>query len=120
MKILIVDDSKAMRMIVKRTLKQAGFSDATMSEAGNGKEGLEAVDANVPDLILCDWNMPEMNGIEFLQALREQGNETTFGFVTSERTSEMKDQASESGASFFISKPFTPEMFAQTIGETVQ
>lgn len=116
MKILIVDDSKAMRMIVKRTLKQAGFGDATMSEATNGKEGLDAVKADAPDLVLCDWNMPEMTGIEFLRALRAEGNDTKFGFVTSEGTTEMRQQAQEAGALFLISKPFTAADFTEHVG----
>lgn len=116
MKILIIDDSKAMRMIVKRTLKQAGFGDATMSEATNGREGLAAIEADKPDLVLCDWNMPEMTGIELLRELRARGNEVKFGFVTSEGTAEMRQQAQDSGAAFLISKPFTAEIFADQIG----
>ncbi len=116
MKILIIDDSKAMRMIVKRTLKQAGFGDATMSEATNGREGLTAIGADRPDLVLCDWNMPEMTGIELLRELRTQGNDVKFGFVTSEGTPEMRQQAHDSGAVFLISKPFTAEIFADQIG----
>lgn len=118
MKILIIDDSKAMRMIVKRTLKQAGFGDATMSEATNGREGLAAINADRPDLVLCDWNMPEMTGIELLRELRTQGNDVKFGFVTSEGTPEMRQQAADSGAVFLISKPFTAEIFADQIGAT--
>ena len=66
MKILIVDDSKAMRMIVKRTLKDAGFGDHVTAEAANGKEGLTALHADKYDLVLCDWNMPEMSGTELM------------------------------------------------------
>lgn len=116
MKILIVDDSKAMRMIVKRTLKQAGFGDATMNEATNGKEGLDAINADAPDLVLCDWNMPEMTGIELLRALRADGNDVKFGFVTSEGTAEMRQQAQEAGALFLISKPFTANDFVTHVG----
>ena len=70
MKVLIVDDSRAMRMIVKRTLRQAGFSGLHVEEAGNGKEALESIEAGAPDLVLTDWNMPEMTGIELLHALQ--------------------------------------------------
>ena len=66
-KILIVDDSKAMRMIVSRVLRQAGYGNAEFVEASNGAEGLAAARAGGVDLILSDWNMPEMNGIEFLE-----------------------------------------------------
>lgn len=119
MKILIIDDSKAMRMIVKRTLKQAGYGDASMSEATNGKEGLTAIQADTPDLVLCDWNMPEMTGIELLRELRAEGNDVKFGFVTSEGTPEMRQQAQESGAVFLISKPFTADTFSEQIGAVV-
>ena len=64
MKILIVDDSKAMRMIVVRTLRQCGISGLQLIEAGNGAEALPIIESQTPDLILCDWNMPEMTGIE--------------------------------------------------------
>lgn len=119
MKILIVDDSKAMRMIVKRTLRQAGFGDASVSEAADGKQGLEAIRANQPDLVLCDWNMPEMSGMELLQALRAEGNAVHFGFVTSEGTAEMRSLASQASAAFLIAKPFTPETFAEALSGVV-
>ena len=75
MKILIVDDSKAMRMIVRRTLRQAGFEDVEVDEAENGRDGLTMVEGGKPDLVLSDWNMPELNGIDFLRNLRAKGNE---------------------------------------------
>ncbi len=115
MKILIVDDSKAMRMIVARTLRQAGLADFEVAEATNGLEGVEAVKAHQPDLVLSDWNMPEMNGIEFLRALRNEGLDVRFGFVTSESTPEMQELATEAGALFLIGKPFTPEAFQSAI-----
>jgi two-component system chemotaxis response regulator CheY len=111
MKILIVDDSKAMRMIVKRTLRQAGFEDHTVEEAENGAQALQMITAAPPDMVLCDWNMPEMNGIDLLRELRKSGSPVKFGFVTSEGTSEMKNTALEAGALFLIIKPFTPDTF---------
>lgn len=111
MKILIVDDSKAMRMIVKRTLKEAGFGDHAMTEAGNGVEGMAALRSEPFDVVLCDWNMPEMNGLEMLQALKAERLPVRFGFVTSESTPAMREQATEAGAEFLIGKPFTVEVF---------
>lgn len=112
MKVLVIDDSRAMRMIVKRTIAQAeGFAGADISEAADGKEGLEAIRAETPDLVLCDWNMPEMTGIELLDALRAEGNDVTFGFVTSESTPEMYERAMASGAAFLVTKPFTARNF---------
>lgn len=72
-KILVVDDSRSMRMIVKRTLRQAGFGDHEITEADNGQDALEQISGSIPDLILSDWNMPVMDGFELLQALRERG-----------------------------------------------
>lgn len=115
MKILIVDDSKAMRMIVMRHLRQAGFGSHSLEEASNGVEALAAVGAAPPDLILCDWNMPEMNGLEFLKALRAKSVQVPFGFVTTESSPEMRQTATSEGASFLIAKPFTVETFEQTL-----
>ena len=114
MKILVVDDSKVMRMLVKRTLRQAGYGSDVV-EAANGKEGLAQVDAEKPDLILSDWNMPEMSGMEFLEALSAAGNSTAFGFVTSESSDAMREKAKEAGAKFLIAKPFTPETFKEKL-----
>lgn len=109
MKILIIDDSKAMRMIVKRTLRQAGFGDHETAEAVDGADGYEQVEAFKPDLVLCDWNMPNMSGIELLQKLKADGKRVKFGFVTSEGTAEMRARATEGGALFLIAKPFTAD-----------
>jgi two-component system chemotaxis response regulator CheY len=115
MKILVVDDSKAMRTIVSRTLRQAGFGDAELVEAENGAIALELVKAGGVDLVLSDWNMPEMNGIELLHALNDNDLHPTFGFVTSESSPDMRKTASDAGAQFLISKPFTPEIFESTL-----
>ena len=117
MKILIVDDSKAMRLIVRRTLRQAGFEAHAVVEACNGREALESVRQAKPDLILSDWNMPEMSGIELLDALKAEGVTVKFGFVTTERTPEMRIRASDAGASFLIVKPFTPDDFKEALGQ---
>lgn len=109
MKILVVDDSKAMRAIVKRALSGLDrVAGATIIEAVDGKEALGVVQAESPDLVLSDWNMPEMTGIELLQALNDAGITPVFGFVTSESTPEMHELAKTHGARFLVSKPFTP------------
>jgi len=116
MKILVVDDSRAMRMIVKRTLRQAGYGDATVEEATDGKEALEALRAggDLPDLVLTDWNMPNMSGIELLEALKE-GPKVKVGFVTTEGTPEMRQRANDAGALFLITKPFTADHFKEAL-----
>ena len=111
MKILIADDSRVMRQIVVRTLRQAGHGGHEIVEAENGRQALELVTTERPDLVLSDWNMPEMNGIDMLAALRSRGDATPFGFVTSEGSDEMRQRAEAAGAAFLIAKPFTPEAF---------
>ncbi len=108
MQILVVDDSKAMRSIVMRAVRQAGY-EATFVEATNGAEALKAIRAAPPALVMADWNMPEMSGIELLQALRAEGNQVKMGFVTSESDPSMRDMAFQAGALFMLTKPFTPE-----------
>lgn len=119
MRVLVVDDSKAMRMIVARTLRQAGYDSLTLAEACNGAEALATIRAEPPDLVLCDWNMPEMSGIELLTALSSEGNRVKFGFVTSEGTEEMRSRAKEAGALFLIAKPFTVEAFQEALKAVV-
>jgi len=116
MKILIVDDSKAMRMIVLRTLRQAGYGDHETKEAADGKQGLDVVHEWAPDVIISDWNMPNMNGLEFLQALKAEGFSGLFGFVTTEGSEKMKQSAMDEGASFLITKPFTAQSFQNELG----
>jgi len=115
MKILIVDDSLAMRKIVQRTMRQAGFINHDFCEAINGRAALESIESSAPDFILADWNMPEMSGMELLKALRSKGINIPFGFITSEGTDEMKQRALDAGASFLISKPFTAEVMAEAL-----
>lgn len=119
MKVIIIDDSKVMRAIVKRTLRQAGFKDIELVEAADGQEGLDAIEANPPDLVLSDWNMPNMSGIALLEELRKRGNEVKFGFVTSEGSDEMRQRATDAGAMFLITKPFTPDNFRESLGEVL-
>ncbi|HUK66236.1 MAG TPA: response regulator [Anaeromyxobacteraceae bacterium] len=108
MDILIVDDSKAMRAIVIRAVKSV-FAEASCREAGNGVEALAAVRQAVPDLVLTDWNMPEMSGFELIKALRSEGHNLKIGMVTSESNPDLKDQALQAGAGFLLHKPFTPD-----------
>jgi two-component system, chemotaxis family, chemotaxis protein CheY len=70
MKVFVVDDSRAMRMIVKRTLRQAGFDNIDIIEAENGRDALAKIRVENPGLILSDWNMPELDGYGLLEALR--------------------------------------------------
>lgn len=109
MDILLVDDSKTMRMLVQRAIRQAGYRSLSFGEAENGLQALESMHQEKPKLVLSDWNMPEMSGIELLQSLRKEGNKTPFGFITSESSTEIRDIAISNGASFLLTKPFNPD-----------
>lgn len=116
MKVLIADDSRVMRQIVLRTLRQAGFADHDFVEAEDGVDALSKISSEQPDLVLSDWNMPHMTGIELLRQLRANGNAVPFGFVTSEGSPEMRELASAAGALFLIAKPFTADTFVDALG----
>jgi two-component system chemotaxis response regulator CheY len=117
---MIVDDSSAMRMIVKKTLRQAGFEGHEITEAEDGAKALAAIKAAAPDLVLSDWNMPNMTGMQLLEALASGGVKLTFGFVTTEATPDMRAKATGAGAKFLISKPFTPESFKEHLGPHIR
>ena len=115
MKVVVVDDSRVMRQIVIRTMRQAGYSGMDIVEAVDGADALEKIAEHGPDLVLCDWNMPTMSGLELLRALRAAGNAVPFGFVTSEGSPEMRGTAEQAGAQFLIAKPFTSEAFSDVL-----
>lgn len=119
MRILIVDDSRAMRMIVSRVLRQAGYGESILEEAENGQDALDIIRAGVPDLVLSDWNMPVMTGIELLRTLQSEGVAVKFGFVTSEHTPEMREQAIAAGALFLLTKPFTADSFQEVLSTVI-
>ncbi|WP_445262984.1 response regulator [Pseudokineococcus sp. 1T1Z-3] len=114
-RVLVVDDSRVMRQIVIRTLRQAGLGDLEVVEAADGAAGLEAVAEHAPAMVLSDWNMPGTSGIEFLEQLRASGDTTPFGFVTSEASADVHARAAAAGAAFVVTKPFTPEMLGEQL-----
>ena len=119
MKILVVDDSSVMRKLVTRSIRQAGYGEATIVEAEDGAHALTVVDEERPDIILADWNMPNLTGLEMLHALRAKGDRTRVGFITSESSAEIRSAAQMGGASFFLSKPIDPaklEIALQAVG----
>lgn len=114
---LIVDDSSVMRKIVERSLRQAGIDFAEVREAGNGMEALGALQQGSVDLILCDINMPVMDGLEFLRQL--QGVPNAKGvpvvMITTEGSESHVVQALSIGAKGYIRKPFTPEQVKEHV-----
>mgnify|MGYP001811286259 CR=1 FL=1 len=112
MKILLVDDSKTMRNIQKAVLTQLGHSD--IHEACDGQDALSKVGAIKPDLILVDWNMPNMDGLSFVKAYRQVNKTTPMIMVTTEA-----EKSRVIGVNNYVVKPFTPDLLSQRIGETL-
>ena len=114
-KALVIDDSRSMRMIVGRTLRELGFE---VAEAGNGEEGLACLrkDPEV-HLILCDWNMPVMDGLAFIQHLRSDARYTSslVVMVTTETEITQMMRALEAGANEYVMKPFTRETIEEKL-----
>jgi len=108
-RIIVADDSAVMRKIVIRTLRQTGLSNLDIIEANDGRELVDLVAEHGPDLVLSDWNMPNLTGIDALAELRARGDSVPFGFVTSEGSEAMRERATAAGALFLLSKPFTAE-----------
>jgi two-component system chemotaxis response regulator CheY len=107
---LVVDDSKAMRMILSRSLRELGFE---VAEAPDGKQALAALqNGGAKDLVLIDWNMPEMNGLELVQAVRADPRfaETRLVMVTTESELDHVDKALSAGANEYVMKPFTKDI----------
>ncbi|CAH2604012.1 chemotaxis protein CheY [Rhodovastum atsumiense] len=101
---LVVDDSVVVRRLARRILEAQGFA---VHEAGNGEAALAACRATLPDCVLLDWNMPVMNGLDFLKALRgEFGARPPVVFCTTETEMTFVKQAIAQGAQEFIMKPF--------------
>jgi two-component system, chemotaxis family, chemotaxis protein CheY len=115
MKVLVVDDFATMRRIVKGVLKQLGFSD--IIEAENGSSALDELKKEKVGLIVSDWNMPKMTGLELLKAVKEDEKLKSIPFimVTAEGQKENVLEAVKAGVSNYIVKPFTPETFNEKL-----
>ncbi len=117
-KVLIIDDSAVMRKIIQRNIQQSGLLVDEFVEAGDGREGLEKATTNNIDLILCDWNMPNMTGIDFVKALRSSGQKSNIPIVmvTTEGGESKIEEAKNSGANGYLTKPFTPDQLKSKLG----
>jgi two-component system chemotaxis response regulator CheY len=115
MKILIVDDSRVMRQIVTRSLRQAGYTGHEVVEAVDGAEGLRACVRHGPGLVLADWTMPAMSGLEMLTALRARGDAVPCLFLTWERFPDVLSRAEAAGALGVVPKPFTSELLRDAL-----
>lgn len=115
-KCLIVDDSSVIRKVARRIMEEVKFE---ITEAENGKEALEACRENLPDVVLLDWNMPVMNGLEFLTQLRKEpcGETPKVIFCTTENDMDHITQAIAAGANEYVMKPFDKEIILSKLKE---
>jgi two-component system chemotaxis response regulator CheY len=114
---LIVDDSSVMRKIVERSLRQAGIELEKVVEAGNGAEALSVLRENPVDLILCDINMPVMDGLEFVRQIGtvEHAKSVPVVMITTEGSESHVVEALSHGARGYIRKPFTPDQVKEHV-----
>ncbi|MFN7994821.1 MAG: response regulator [Bryobacteraceae bacterium] len=115
-KALVVDDSRAVRMILGKTLRELGYE---VREAANGKEALQviATETTAVKLVLVDWNMPEMNGLELLKQLRQDPALASLAIVmvTTETELDQMAIALEEGANEYVMKPFTKDILVEKL-----
>ncbi len=117
MRVLIVDDFATIRKILRNVLKQIGFTN--MVEADNGKTALKVLKKESFDLILCDWNMPEMSGIDLLKMVKsdDELKDISFVMVTAETQKDNIVEAVKAGVSNYIVKPFTAETVSEKLNK---
>ncbi len=114
-KVLVVDDFSTMRRIVKNLLKQMGYEDIT--EAEDGEQAFNKLKSGNFELVVSDWNMPNMSGIEFLQKVRQDAalKDMPFLMVTAEAEKEKVIEAIKAGVDNYVVKPFTAEILKEKL-----
>ena len=117
---MVVDDSKIVRRVSTRILENLGFGP--IYEAEDGAVALEVFAEYTPDLIMLDWHMPVMNGIEFLKALRERpdGRDAVVIFCTTETQLDCIQEAITAGANEYVMKPFTAELLMEKLESVLE
>lgn len=122
-KILVIDDMKTMRMVMKKCLKQLGYENIEEADDGESAWPLfqQAKSGGSPfQLILSDWNMPKMKGIELLEKIRQIDKEVPFVMVTAESEKSQVVEAIQKGVTHYITKPFTKDTVEERLGQVYQ
>lgn len=118
MKILLVDDSKTIRNIQKGILARLGHEE--IFEAVDGVDAISKYEESQPELMLVDWNMPNMDGLSFVKHIRGQGSTVPIIMVTTEAERSRVVEAIKAGVNNYVVKPFTPESLVERINETME
>ena len=117
MKVMLVDDSRTIRNIQKNVLAQIGHTD--IMEAGDGVEALKLLETDTPDLMLVDWNMPNMDGITLIRKVRETNKKTPIIMCTTEAQKDRVIEAIKAGVNNYVVKPFNVESLSEKIDQTM-
>jgi two-component system chemotaxis response regulator CheY len=117
MKVMLVDDSRTIRNIQKNVLAQLGHTD--IMEAGDGVEALAQLEKDTPELILIDWNMPNMDGITLVRKIRETNKTIPLIMCTTEAQKDRVIEAIKAGVNNYVVKPFNVESLAEKIDQTM-
>lgn len=117
--ILVVDDSLPMRGVLKKTLRAAGYGASDFLEAENGERALEILEQCTVDVVITDFNMPVMNGLDMLRTMknREELSKIPVIVVSTEGSIEKVTQIINQGAAGYVKKPFTPEQIRDLLIE---
>jgi CheY-like chemotaxis protein len=121
LRFLVVDDSRAIQAIIRRAIQNCGYSPIEIQTALDGEQALELIESFKPDLVITDWHMPKVSGLEMVQALRQLGHQDVrVGFVTTERTPALLEEAISNGALFILHKPFNDAELVAVVANAVK
>ena len=117
-KVLVVDDSALMRKIVMKNVREAGF-EVEFVEASDGKEGLEKFQGGGIDVVLSDWNMPNLDGLTMVKEIRklDPDKKVPIIMITTEGSADKVKEAVLAGANNYLAKPFTPDRLREKLGK---
>ncbi|MBV8617787.1 MAG: response regulator [Curvibacter sp.] len=120
LKFLIVDDSRAMQAIIRRSILTCGYPQPEIRTAADGEQALDMIEGFQPHLVITDWHMPKVSGLEMLQALRQlQYKNIRVGFITTEKTEALLNEAKVNGAVFILHKPFEDRELQEAVSTAV-
>ncbi|HEY3281974.1 MAG TPA: response regulator [Armatimonadota bacterium] len=120
---LVLDDSRVMRNMVMQSLNKTNLGEFEFTEAEDGEDGIRKFDPETTDIVFVDWNMPNMNGIEFVRKVRRSGktDHIPIIMVTSEKTmGKMEEALDRAGANAYITKPFTVDKLEKKLQKLVE
>lgn len=120
MKILVIDDSQAMRKIIEWAIRQSSLEVGEVLEASSYQDAMQQVESKYPDIVIADWNMPNLGGLELLSALRKINNFVKFGFFVNQTSANILNLASSIGADFIISNPSSNNTLETQMNQTIK